>query len=55
VHYERAALILEQRQAVLEVAYRPHPERFVRQAPEPPDIPAEVWINKPLGADGKTH
>src|SRR5207245_11158053 len=27
--------ILEQRQTVLDVAYRAHPERFVRQAPKP--------------------
>ncbi|HEX8810556.1 MAG TPA: IS3 family transposase [Terracidiphilus sp.] len=55
VHYNQTALILEQRQAVLDAAYRVHPERFVRQAPKPAAVPTEVWINKPLNADEKTH
>src|SRR6202158_5214262 len=42
VHYGQTALILEQRQSVLDVAYRAHPERFVRQAPKPPTLPTEV-------------
>ncbi|MGH9690377.1 MAG: hypothetical protein ACRD4C_04650, partial [Candidatus Acidiferrales bacterium] len=33
VHYNQTALILEQRQTVLNAAYRVHPERFVRQPP----------------------
>ncbi len=48
VHYGQTAIILEQRQTVLDVAYRVHPERFVRQAPKPPSVPTEVWINKPV-------
>ena len=28
-------------------AYAAHPERFVRQPPEPPKIPASSWINPP--------
>jgi transposase InsO family protein len=55
VHYNQTALILEHRQAVLDAAYRVHPERFVRQAPKPAAVPTEVWINKPLNADEKTH
>ena len=55
VHYGQTALILEQRQTVLDVAYRVHPERFVRQAPKPPSVPTEVWINKPSDSDEKTH
>jgi putative transposase len=55
VHYGQTALILEQRQTVLDVAYRAHPERFVRQAPKPPCVPTEVWINKPADSDEKTH
>ena len=55
VHYEQTALILEQRQSVLDVAYRAHPERFVRQAPKPPSVPTEVWINRPANSDDKTH
>ena len=55
VHYGQTALILEQRQTVLDMAYRVHPERFVRQAPKPPSVPTEVWINKPSNSDAKTH
>jgi putative transposase len=55
VHYEQTALILEQRQSVLDGAYRVHPERFVRQAPKPPSVPTEVWINRPANSDDKTH
>lgn len=55
VHYGQTVLILEQRQTVLDVAYRVHPERFVRQAPKPPWVPTEVWINKPSNSDAKTH
>jgi putative transposase len=55
VHYGQTALILKQRQSVLDVAYRAHPERFVRQAPKPPAVPTQVWINKPANSDEKTH
>lgn len=55
VHNKQTALILEQRQAVLDAAYRVHPERFVHQAPKPAAVPTEVWINKPPNADEKTH
>jgi putative transposase len=55
VHYGQTAMILEQRQSVLGVAYRAHPERFVPQAPKPPTVPTEVWINKPVNSDEKTH
>jgi putative transposase len=47
VHYGQAESIVRQRQAVLDVAYQLHPERFVRSAPKPPALPNEVWINKP--------
>ena len=43
VHHNQTALILEQRQAVLDAAYRVHPERFVRQAPKPPSHKPVVW------------
>ena len=55
VHYHQTARILEQRQAVLDVAYRVHPERFVRQAPKPAAVPTEVWINKPPNSENKTQ
>jgi putative transposase len=48
VHYGQAERILQQRQAVLDVAYQLHPQRFVRSAPKPPQLPSEVWINKPV-------
>jgi len=48
VHYGQAENVLRQRQEVLDVAYRLHPERFVRSAPKPPALPSEVWINKPV-------
>jgi hypothetical protein len=32
---------------VLQEAYRKHPERFVRQPPEPLRLSAAVWINPP--------
>lgn len=35
------------RSAVLAVAYPAHPERYVRQIPQPPALPTAVWINKP--------
>jgi len=35
------------RQLVLEAFYRQHPERFVRGMPSPPELPTDVWINKP--------
>jgi hypothetical protein len=27
--------------------YEQHPERFVKGMPKPPELPGEVWINKP--------
>jgi len=35
------------RQIVLEAFYKQHPERFVLGMPSPPELPKEVWINKP--------
>jgi putative transposase len=48
VHYGQAERVRQQWQAVLDVAYQLHPERFVRSAPQPPPLPSEVWINKPV-------
>ena len=47
VHYGQAPQLLANRQSVLSAAFHAHPERFVRRAPRPPDLPAEVWINPP--------
>jgi len=35
------------RTQVLQSAYHRHPERFVRQVPQPPALPTAVWINPP--------
>ena len=47
VHFGQATQILAHRQAVLDAAFRAHPERFVRSPPRPPELPSEVWINRP--------
>jgi len=55
VHYGSAPVIRANRQLVLDAAYRDHPERFVRRPPTPPQLPKEVWINKPPNSDDETH
>jgi putative transposase len=47
IHYGLAGEMYEQRQMVLNQAYQAHPERFVRQQPQPPALPDAVWINPP--------
>ena len=47
VHYGQAQTILAARQQVLMAAYSLHPERFVRQLPQPLQLPEAVWINPP--------
>jgi putative transposase len=47
VHYGRAEIVRAQRVDVLAAAYAAHPERFVRKAPEPPQLPGPAWINRP--------
>ena len=51
VHFGLAPAIRQQRQTVLDAAYRAHPERFVRQPPSPLPLPTKVWINKPPNSD----
>jgi putative transposase len=48
VHHGQAEQITDQRRQRLHAAYQCHPERFVRGLPQPPDLPAQVWINPPL-------
>ena len=55
VHHGQAPLILAQRQEVLNAAFLAHPERFVRFAPKPAELPKEVWINKPPNAVNNTQ
>jgi putative transposase len=47
VHYGLAELVLLKRNVTLQQAYHRHPERFVRQQPEPPRLLTAVWINPP--------
>jgi putative transposase len=47
VHYGRAQAVRAARADVLAAAYTAHPERFVRQLPQPPKLPAASWINRP--------
>ncbi len=39
--------VYQKRQTVLAAFYQQHPERFVRGTPVPPELPGEVWINRP--------
>jgi putative transposase len=54
VHHGLAAHRLAERAAVLDAAYRAHPERFPHGPPAVPSPPAAVWINKPAAATGAT-
>jgi putative transposase len=54
VHYGRAEAVIAARRLVLQEAYRKHPERFVRQPPEPLRLPAAVWINPPANGVDKS-
>lgn len=47
VHYGLAETVRDQRNQVLQAAFAAHPERFVRGVPVVPNIPREVWINRP--------
>ena len=50
VHFLRAQSVLQKRQAVLEAAFARTPERFVKGAPAPMQVPQAVWINPPKPA-----
>jgi putative transposase len=50
VHYGQAQAADDTRSEVLAAAYAAHPERFVRQAPRPPQLPTAAWINPPKPA-----
>jgi len=47
IHYGRAQAVQAARADVLTAAFTAHPERFVRQPPAPPPLPAASWINRP--------
>jgi putative transposase len=48
VPYGRALQRRAARAYVLAAAYAAHPERCVRQPPEPPRLPQPAWINRPI-------
>jgi len=50
VHRGLAKDVVEARKAVLELAYKAHPERFVKGVPAPPPLPEAAWINPPPDA-----
>ncbi len=47
VYTGRHLQLTRHRQRVLDRAYVAHPERFVRGRPAAPQVPNEVWINRP--------
>jgi putative transposase len=51
VHHGHSTAIHTVRTDVLAAAYTRNPERFVRKHPEPAELPAAAWINKPTEAD----
>jgi putative transposase len=53
VHHGNAERVLQKRQQVLAIAFAVHPERFVKGAPVPEQLPAAVWINPPKTSVGK--
>lgn len=46
-HSGEDQIVYQERQTVLAAFYQEHPERFVRGVPTPPELPGEVWINRP--------
>ncbi|PZS35032.1 MAG: IS3 family transposase [Pseudonocardiales bacterium] len=55
VHYLRAGAVRETRGHVLNAAYGAHPERFVRNPPQPPGLPTAAWINRPENTEPPTQ
>jgi len=51
VHHGQAPQILARRQVVLDAAFAAHPERFVHKPPKLPELPAQVWIDKPASEE----
>ena len=50
VHFGRSEQSLISRQRVLDAAFDAHPERFAGRRPQVPQLPKEVWINRPWHA-----
>ncbi len=51
VHAGLGAETLDRRVRVKQAAFERTPNRFVRGSPVVPELPGEVWINKPVPAD----
>jgi putative transposase len=51
VHYGRTAIVLAERQTIMDAAYVAHPDRFVQGPPKAAAPPGTVWINAPAAAD----
>lgn len=54
VHYDRSAVVLEQRAATLREAFKAHPERFKGRMPRVAPLPPAVWINKPADVSAES-
>jgi putative transposase len=44
-HYGQVQAVYDARTKVFAAAHTAYPERFVRQAPRPPQLPTAAWIN----------
>jgi putative transposase len=55
IHYGHAPAMRAARAHILAAAHTAHPERFVRQAPQPPKLPVASWINRPEKKDDPTQ
>jgi putative transposase len=53
VHSGRAEHIRQKRQNVLDAAHARHHDRFVRTAPQAPEVPVAAWINPPQNSPAK--
>jgi putative transposase len=53
VHYSDTKNILRKRAEILKQAFQHHPESFVKEMPEPPACPTDVWINPPRNSHDK--
>lgn len=55
VHLGLAGAVIARRSQVLAAAYEAHPERFVRNRPTHPRLPAAAWINPPTPGHGSDN
>ena len=55
VHHGRANEVIAARAHVLMNAYVANPERFVRRAPRPAELPVASWINNPNEKEDAAH